>query len=211
MAVLAVSLLALACGTDDRDLPSPVPGSPTSGAPSAPATASSAPQTSPSTSPLVGGAAGGSLVVDEGLLAILPASVAGVALQPTTDTATGMIADPGLAASASAIAVGMAIAPADYAGNEDLAVATVVQLRPGVGTDAFYAQWRADYDAAACAQAGEVASHDQQTIGSHPTEVTTCAGGATTYHTRLPGDLLVSVTAVGDRGFGDLIIAGLRG
>ncbi|MEP6638765.1 MAG: hypothetical protein ABJC39_05385 [Chloroflexota bacterium] len=158
----------------------------------------------------VTGTSPASLVVDNALLAILPASIGDIAMQPAADTATRMAADEALKASASAIAVGTVIAPADNSGNEDLAVATVVQLRPGVGTDPFYAKWRTDYDAAACASAGGVATGAQQTIGSHTTEVTTCAGGAKMLHTRLPGDILISVTAVGDRGYGDLVIAGLR-
>jgi hypothetical protein len=149
------------------------------------------------------------LVVDASLLQVLPASVAGIIMQPSPDTATGMIDDAGLADSASAVAVGV-IAGAGSSETDDFAVSTVVQLRPGVFNDAFYQAWRTDYDTAACEPSGGVESHSQQTIGSHAVEVTVCSEGARTYHTHLPGDRLVSITAVGDRNFGDLVMAGLR-
>ncbi len=209
---LVVSLVVAACGASTLPVSSGAPATAaaaTAAPATAAATAAAAAPSSPSPSPAAD-ATPAPLVVDDGLLAILPATVAGVAMQPATYTATGMAADLSLQRSASAVAVGMVLAPGDL-GADDLAIASVIQLRPGIGTDAFYTQWRDEYDAGACEPAGGVASHAQQTIGSHPTEVTICAGGARTYHTRLPGDLLVSVTAVGDRGFGDLVIAGLRG
>ena len=156
-----------------------------------------------------GGATQPPLVIDAGLLGILPASVAGVVLQPSPDTAANMTGDPSLAASASAIAVGVVIGPGGSHGD-DLAVSTVVRLRPGVFDDAFYAQWRDAYDAAACQPAGGVSSHIQQLIGPHTVDVTVCAQGARTYHTHLAGDVLVSITATGERKFGDLVMAGLR-
>jgi len=149
------------------------------------------------------------LVVDPRLLRILPAAVAGVALKPSPDSAAGMIKDSSLAASASAIAVGVALAPGNSR-SDDLAVATVIKLRPGVYSDTFYSDWRKAYDAAACDPAGGVASHVQQLIGRHTVEVTVCTQGARTYHAHLAGDVLVSITAVGDRKFGDLVMAGLR-
>ena len=149
------------------------------------------------------------LVVDVRLLQILPASVAGVAIQPSSESATSMATDPSLAQSASAIAVGVVVA-AGSASGDDLAISTVTRLRPGVYSDSFYDQWRTAYDAAACEPAGGVSSHVQRLIGPHTVEVTICAQGARTYHTHLGGDVLVSITAVGDRRFGDLVMAGLR-
>ena len=120
-----------------------------------------------------------------------------------------MIDDAGLADSASAVAVGV-VAGAGSSEADDFAVSTVVQLRPGVFSEGFYRDWRASYDAAACEPAGGVASQLEQQIGTHTVEVTDCAEGARTYHTHLPGDRLVSITAVGERNFGDLVMAGLR-
>ena len=95
-------------------------------------------------------------------------------------------------------------------GGDDFAISTVIQLRPGVFNDQFYQGWRDAYDRAACDPAGGVASHAQQLMGPHTVEVTVCGGGARTLHTRLAGDRLVSITAVGARKLGDLVMAGLR-
>lgn len=149
------------------------------------------------------------LVVDPRLLAILPAQVDGIAMQPSPETAAGMITDPTLGQSASAVAVGAVIAPGD-SGNDDLAISTVVQLRPGVWSDDFFRGWRQAYDEAACAPAGGVSSAARQAVGPRTVDVTVCVGGARTYHVHLAGDVLVSITAVGDRMYGDLVMAGLR-
>ena len=146
------------------------------------------------------------LVVDPRLLAILPERVAGVAISASPDTANGMISDPLLQASAAAIAVGAAIDPAGL----DLAIASVIQLRPGVYTATFFEGWRAAYDAAACARAGGVSSHVSQVLGARTVDIAVCTQGARTYHVHLAGDIIVSITATGDRMFGNLVMAGLR-
>jgi len=130
-------------------------------------------------------------------------------MDPSPDSAANLIKDPSLAGSASAIAVGIVVG-AGNSGGDDLAVSTVIRLRPDVFSDAFFSQWRSAYDAAACEPAGGVSSHLQQSIGAHAVQVTICAQGARTYHTHLAGDVLVSITAAGDGRFGDLIMAGLR-
>jgi hypothetical protein len=163
----------------------------------------------PSLAAPVGEASPGPLVVDPGLLAVLPTRLAGFALMPVPATAAGLITDTTLQATAAAVAVASVVAPGGSRGD-DLAIATVVRLRPGVYSDAFYGRWRADYDAAACQPAGGVSGHRQQSIGQHAVEITDCVQGAKTDHTYLGDDLLVSITTVGARGFGDLVIAGLR-
>lgn len=157
----------------------------------------------------IGDASLGPLVVDPSLLRILPAGVAGIAMQPSPQSAASMASDASLARSASALAVGV-VAAAGGSRGDDLAVSSVIRLRPGVYTDTFYQHWMEAYDVAACDVAGGIASHVQQLIGSHTVEVTVCSQGARTYHTHLAGDILVSITAVGDRKFGDLVMAGLR-
>jgi hypothetical protein len=203
---LAAAVLAVACGgsgqgsTGVSDHPAgagSVAGHPTgSGQPTG--ASSSAPDS-----------IGSSLIVDPSLLAILPTSVDGVALVPAPETAARMIGDQDLKASASAIAVGMAAQPAASNGS-DLVVATVVKLRPGTFTESFYDGWRAAYDEAACDPAGGVTGHDRQSIGGRAVDIATCGGGARTYHVHLDGDILVSVTAVGEHRFGDQLMAGLR-
>ena len=186
--------MVAACGGDAG-------GSGASGSPGAGGTASTPAATN--------AGAGAPLVVDARLLRYLPASVAGVAMQPSPESAAGMIKDAALAKTASAVAVGVVVA-AGNSRSDDLAISTVIQLRPGVYNDEFYQDWRDAYDRAACEPAGGVASHVQQLIGPHTVEVTVCSQGARTYHTHLAGDRLVSITAVGDRKFGDLVMAGLR-
>jgi hypothetical protein len=193
LAILAI--LAAGCGQPNSGTPGTSPAG-TPGTSSTPAFASDLPAIQPT-------------VIDPGLLAVLPANVDGVPIQAAPETAAGMVADPALTRSASAVAVGLVVAPGD-SGSEDLAVATVLQLRPGVFSDAFFSQWRLDYDGAACAPAGGVASHAQEVIGSNTVQVTLCRQGARTYHVHLAGDVLVSVTAAGDRRFGERIVAGLR-
>ncbi len=128
---------------------------------------------------------------------------------PSPETAAGLTSDLELGASASAIAVGIALGPGDSAGD-DLAVASVVRLRPDVFSKAFFADWRASYDAAACAPAGGVSSHRQEVIAGRTVEVTGCVQDATIYHVHLANDRLVSITSAGPRKFGQLILAGLR-
>jgi hypothetical protein len=150
----------------------------------------------------------GPFVVDPDLLAILPASVGGVPIKPDIDAATNLTKDTSLAQAASAIAVGTAGAATAQSG--DFATTTIVQLRPGIYSDAFYADWRTSYDEAVCSSAGGVSSQIRQFVGQHAVDVTVCGGGARTYHTHLAGDILVSITAIGDRLFGGLVMAGLR-
>jgi hypothetical protein len=182
-------------------LPSPSAGPPA--IPSSDATATA------SASPVAGTATPRLLIVDPTLLEILPERVDGVAIVAAPETAAGMTSDLELGRSASAIDVGIAVGPGDSEGD-DLALASVVRLRPGIFSDLFFAGWRTAYDAAACATAGGVSNHRRQVVGGHAVEVAGCAGGVTIYHVHLANDLLVSITAAGHRKFGELILAGLR-
>ncbi|MEA2620681.1 MAG: hypothetical protein QOC97_1454, partial [Chloroflexota bacterium] len=60
------------------------------------------PTTTPTLTAPVGDASRAPLIVDTSLLAILPTSVAGVALLPAPVTAAGMVADPTLQTTAAA-------------------------------------------------------------------------------------------------------------
>ena len=206
-----VALLAAIMGCGGPTAPT-VPSASPSGAIGVPATsglatagpaigvpATSGPATSPTPAPIV---------VDPTLLALLPAQVDGVTLKPAPEAAAAMTADAHLGISTSAIAVG--IVATGSASGDDFASVSVVRLRPGVYSEAFFEAWQQAYDAAACAPAGGVAGHRQQVIGTHMVEVTLCAGGARTLHVHLSGDILISITTVGARGFGGLVLAGLR-
>ena len=209
---LVVLLAAIAgCGgPTEPTVPSASPsgaiGVPATSAPATPGSATPSPATS--SSPATSAPPSAPIVVDPTLLALLPAQVDGVALKPAPEAAVEMTADAYLGISASAIAVG--IVATGSATGDDFASVSVVRLRPGVYSEAFFEAWRQSYDAAACALADGVASHRRQVIGAHTVEVTLCTGGARTLHVHLAGDLLISITTVGDRGFGDLVLAGLR-
>jgi hypothetical protein len=207
----AVMLVGLVAGCQSA----PILEAPTSSiatampSPSAPPSATPTPTPTAASPSLTPSATSDAIVVDPDLLWILPEQVDGVPIEPSPETASQMIAEPTLRTTASALMVGMAIAPG-ASGADDLAVATVVKLRPGVFDDAFFSGWRRAYDEAACAQAGGVGGHDRRTIGAHAVDVTLCTGGAQTYHVHLDGDIIVSITAAGERRFGELVLAGLR-
>jgi len=149
--------------------------------------------------------------VDPGLLEVLPATVDGVTLEADPETATEVASDPLLAESALTIAVALAAAPGALE-PDDLAVASVIRLRPDVFDEAFYQEWRDTYNEAACEVADGVESERATEIGGHATYVGTCFGGALTYHTYLEDQgFIVSVTATGGRRLGEQIISGLAG
>ena len=197
LAVLAATLTG--CVTVNR-----VPADPTP-TPTAPAPTPTVTSASPSGSP----AAPGVVVVDAALLRHLPTSVDGFPLAPDPTTAATVAADPTLAANAEAIAMAIVVAPGSSNGD-DLAVASVVKLRPGVDGPIFREIFRAAYDHVACEQAGGTTGSEARTIAGRDVLVGTCAGGATTYHVHLADGLLVSVTSLGTRGLGEQIVANLQ-
>ena len=201
LALLALVALVMGCAapTVPSASPSGAIGVPATSSPTSSAPATSGPATSPAPAPIV---------VDLTLLALLPVQVDGVTLKPAPEAAAAMTADAYLGISTSAIAVG--IVATGSASGDDFASVSVVRLRSGVYSEAFFEAWRQAYDAAACAPAGGVAGHRQQVIGTHVVEVTLCTGGARTLHVHLSGDILISITTVGARGFGGLVLAGLR-
>ena len=151
------------------------------------------------------------VTVDPGLLEVLPAQIDGAILEPDPTTAAEVASDPLLADSALSIAVALAVAPG-ASGSDDLAVASVIRLRPDVFDEAFYQEWRDTYNAAACEVADGVESEVSTEIGGRTSYIGTCVGGARTYHVYLEDQgFIVSITATGARGFGQLILAGLAG
>ena len=165
----------------------------------------------PSTPPLAtaetGSPSPGRLVIDTALLAILPADAGGIPIVASPETAAEMVADPSLQRSASAVAVGAAIDPA----TGDLAIASVVQLRPGTYSAGFFEDWRADYDEAACEPAGGV-SRPRAAGSSAPTPsyVTACGRGLAPITSTWRATSSSRSPAAGERGLGDLVMAGLR-
>ena len=137
---------------------------------------------------------------------MLPRLVDDVPLVPDPETAAAVAADPLLADSALSIAVALAAAPTPTA--DDLAVASVIRLRPDVFDEAFYQEWRDTYNEAACEVADGVDSETSTLIGGLATYIGTCVGGTRTYHTYLEDQgFIVSVTTTGPRNLGEAIIA----
>jgi len=208
IALAAASFVVGACGPT-QPVPTSGPSASAAASPASPGQASPAAsptaivETPPSLPPGVS--------VDPGLLEVLPVQIDGVALQADSGTAAQVGTDPLLAESALSIAVAIAVAPGASDG-EDLAVASVIRLRPEVFDEAFYQEWRDTYDEAACEVADGVESDDQIEIDGRGVYTGTCVGGARTYHTYLLDQgFIVSITATGGRRFGELIMAGLAG
>jgi hypothetical protein len=152
-------------------------------------------------------ASASAVVIDRSLLGLLPGNVNGFGITESPEGEASAAQSRDLSTVATGFAAGLA---ADPAGG-DWAFAVVVALRPGVMSDATFRGWRDSYDAGACSQAGGVGGHAQAEIAGRTTYITTCGGGLHTYHVWLPAQQrLVSISAVGDRRFGELLVKGLR-
>jgi hypothetical protein len=195
-ATLVVAVLISACGSSG-----PTPSTSQS-LPSEPRS-SAGPTTTSSSTP---GASRGLVAIDPGLLDLLPATVSGLPLEDSPETAAASAADPALARSAESIAVGLVVDPA----TESFAVASVVKLRPGVFDEEFFRDWRDSFDEGVCAQAGGVEGNAEAAIDGRTVFVGTCAGGVHTYHVHLEdSDVLVSVNAVGSGRLGEELMEAL--
>jgi hypothetical protein len=188
-----VVALAAACGSTTGSSPAAtVPGS---DAAASGATATPTPTPAPTAA----------LAVDATLLDVLPESANGTQITPDPDNAALLISDPTLGRTASGVAV------ARYATGDDIAVVSVVRLRPGVFSEGFFDTWRADFDASACQPAGGASGVEKvETIGATQVHVGTCTGGANTYHAHLDGDVIVSAVAVGSGSLGQDVMRGLQ-
>ena len=146
--------------------------------------------------------------IDPSLLASLPATIDGIAIIEDPDTEQLDASNPANGPDLAALAVATA------ADNEtdDLAVVSVVRIRPGVFSDAYYRDWRSTFDAGACSQAGGVSATGTAVIAGRDTFTATCStGGLVTYHVHLAGgDVIVSVWSLGQRQFGRLVVEGIR-
>ena len=144
-------------------------------------------------------------MIDESLLAILPATVDGVPVQPETTGVGDALADPAFVTNVQTAAF------ATVVDANDLASGVVAHLRPGVYSDAFFRDWRDTYNQGACSQAGGVVGNVEAQLGGRTVYVTSCVGGLRVYHAYLPSrDVVVSFISVGERSFGELVMQGLR-
>ena len=145
------------------------------------------------------------LVIDPALLAILPESVDGVAVEEDVDEGAVALSDPALPRIASALDAAVAV------NGDNLVLAWVVRLRPDRFTVDAFRQWRDSYDEGACTAAGGVVGHAEAEIGGRTAFVTSCAGALHTYHVWLEEqDILISASSLGQARFGEQLLAGLR-
>jgi hypothetical protein len=202
---LAVLILALAAHAALALVACEAAQSPTTPAPtfaSAPAAPSAATSPAPRPTP---GASRPALRIDPALLALLPTEIAGFPVERSTDVEEADAADPTIPAEVDRLS-------AAFVHNDDLsnwAVATVVQIRPGVLSDAFLRSWRQSFDEGACEPAGGVTGTASTTIAGHQVDIGRCVEGVNTYHVRLPDDRIVSITSVGPERYGEQLVAGL--
>ena len=233
--VIAVAALAAACGVSQAT-PVPASAAPVSAAPVSTALGSAAPAT-PAQSPAPSGAApstpppatpapapsaapagttapvdspappspAGAVVEDPSLLSVLPASLAGVPVNHEAQAFAEAATDPAFAGNVQSAAFAVAV------DGEDLASAVVARPNPGVYSETFFRDWRDSYNEGACGQSGGVTGNAQSEIGKQTVYIGTCAGGLRTYHAWLADKgLLVSAFSLGDRRFGELLMAGLQ-
>jgi hypothetical protein len=124
----------------------------------------------------------------------------------TPDAERASAADPSIARAVDRLALA-------YVASEsaaDWAVVSVVHLRPGTWSDAFYRDWRDTYDSGVCSTRGGVGGHASATIGGREVDIATC-GPLRTYHVHLAGrDEIVSIASVGERRYGEQLVADLR-
>ena len=104
----------------------------------------------------------------------------------------------------------LAIRPGTSSGD-DLAIVSVIRLRPGVFSDAWFATGGPPTTRApATSRAASTGAPSQASIAGRTVFVGTCAGDAQTYHVHLADPaLIVSITAAGAGQFGELVVAGL--
>jgi hypothetical protein len=117
-------------------------------------------------------------------------------------------ADPSLAADVEAIAVALAVAPGS-SGGEDLVIANVMRLRADVFDEPFFRGWRDTYDEGACGSAGGLLGNAEAEIDGRQVFVGSCVNGGFTYHVRYGEDVIVSLTSLGERRFGELVVKNL--
>ena len=129
-------------------------------------------------------------------------------MEASPEAASEIAASPDLAGDVEALAVGLAISVGASA-DEDFAIANVVRLRSDVFTDAFFRDWRDTYDVAACEPAGGFSGNAEAEFGGRAVFIGSCKNGAFTYHTRYGEDVIVSVTSVGPRRFGEQVMTNL--
>jgi hypothetical protein len=145
------------------------------------------------------------VLLDEALLAVLPAEVGGVTVSSEPDAFAQTAADPDFARNVESAV--FAIAP----GTDDLASGVVARLRPGVYSDEMFRDWRDSYNEGACGQAGGLGGNAEAELGGRTVYIASCNGGVHVYHAYLPErGVIVSLLSLGTKRFGEQLMGNLR-
>jgi hypothetical protein len=188
LVVAGIALVIAGCATTE---PTPTPT-----ATATPSGVSPPPPAAPTTSR-------GPVVIDPSLLEHLPAQVDGLDVMRRPESDAAAAADPVVVAFGEGVVTALAVDPA----TDDFAYAALVRLREGAFSDELFRSWRESFDEGACSQAGGVVRTAVTQIDGRDVYVDSCEGGLRTYHAWLPNSrVLVSVSALGDRRLGELIV-----
>jgi len=203
--LLAAALLVGACG---EVAPSASSGSSATPDGSAPASSGgpSLPVVVPSRAPgtPIPVPSGATTVLDPSLMALLPATVAGVAVTQETSSLAEAVADQAFVASVDRAAFPLAVS------GGDLASGVIAHLRAGVYSDTMFSDWRSSYDDGACASSAGVVAHAEKTLGGRTTYVTTCGGGLRVYHAYVADrGVIVSLFSTGPADLGGQLMGQL--
>ena len=202
-AVAAATLLA-GCGLDRSPAPSATaPPATTVATP----TPTPTPSRSPSPSTSVAGSPPGSAEADPGLFALIGGDADALDFRYDPDTTASVATDPGVAADAKGLAIGLYTVK-DQQPVTDYGIVSILNLRDPSRNEDWFRAYRDSYDESACAQAGGVSRHAQTEMSGHTVFIGGCAGGAFTYHLRSrDGALVVSITSVGPADLGSRLAA----
>ncbi|HYO43177.1 MAG TPA: hypothetical protein VES19_08270 [Candidatus Limnocylindrales bacterium] len=209
-ALTALVLAAAACGTQVETAKGPPPTSAPTGAISPGPPPTGAPATERAATPLPAETVtppspAGDIEEEPSLLGVLPADLGGIPVAHEPQAFIDAAADAAFAQNAEAAAFAVVV------DADDLASAVVARLNPDVYSGGFFRDWRDSYNDGACAQSGGVVGNAESVFGEQTVYIGTCAGGLRTYHTWIEDrGLLISAFSMGDRRFGELLMAGLR-
>jgi len=208
--LLAAAFLVAACGGAAPSASSGSSGLSTApgGSASASSGGASLPVVVPSSAPgtPITVPSGATTVLDPSLMALLPSTVAGVAVTQEAGSLAEAVADQAFVASVDRAAFPLAVS------GSDLASGVIAHLRAGIYSDKMFSDWRASYDEGACASSSGVVAHAQKTLGGRTTYVTTCGGGLRVYHAYVPSQgVIVSLFSTGPADLGGQLMGQLGG
>jgi hypothetical protein len=208
MGLLATGLTAASvlagCGLDRSPAPSASSSAAAVHSASTPATT---PSPSPSSSTSLAGSPAGSVEADPGLFAVIAGDADALDFRYDPDTTASVATDPGVAADAKGLAIGLYTVKGQQPVT-DYGIVSILHLRDPARNEDWFRAYRDSYDESACAQAGGVSRHAQTEMSGHTVFIGGCAGGAFTYHLRSrDGALVVSITSVGPADLGSRLAA----